>query len=222
MIVTISRKEEEFEKIYKILLASSLPIFSHFETEEKFCTDNTAFKFAKGLIVCGINAPDKVELICQKFKASVPDARIGVIMELDKSIPMRFKYVPSADNELICPKDDNETLRFIEKLYCNIYSKERIFQSRFPLYISIQPPKAVLIGYDLMLTASELRILAFLKCHQGEYIPSETIAKICFLAGSSASISSMICKINRKAKIISNRKLIKCKKGWGYYLNPEI
>ena len=89
-------------------------------------------------------------------------------------------------------------------------------------HISIEEDMVILLGYRLVLTKTEYGILKVLiENADTPLLPDEIYAKI-GIELSKESISFHISNINKKAKTISNRKLVKKFAKNGYFLNEEM
>ena len=90
------------------------------------------------------------------------------------------------------------------------------------LYIDEELKKAILLGYPLSLTKTEYQILlAIMKCN-GKPVTASKISELCELELTNQNVSFHISSINRKAKAIGNRLLIKNLVKIGYFLNEEM
>ena len=88
--------------------------------------------------------------------------------------------------------------------------------------IIIDEDKVIFLGYQLILTKTEYSILkALIDSADTPLLPDEICAKI-GIELSNKNISFHISNINKKAKIISNRKLVKKFAKNGYFLNEEM
>lgn len=84
---------------------------------------------------------------------------------------------------------------------------------------------AVLLGYRLKLSPCEFKILSLLyKSDRDSFIDANTIksAALSSVGAAPSSIPVLVSKINKKAKLISGRPLILCKRNSGYKLNPFL
>ena len=75
-----------------------------------------------------------------------------------------------------------------------------------------QTDKVHLVGYPLVLTRREKQIIIALL--REDYIKSEVIAARSLLPLSANSVPTHIHSINKKAYLVSGRKLIKCDHGY--------
>ena len=95
--------------------------------------------------------------------------------------------------------------------------KEELF------YIDEAERRAVLLGYIMPLTKSELKILTFIK-ENDKYTRADDIMQAVFadkeITRENASVH--VCVINRKARRISGRNLIECKRYKGYRIVDKI
>ena len=89
-------------------------------------------------------------------------------------------------------------------------------------HISIEDETVVFLGYKLALTKMEYSILkTLIENANTALLPEEICAKI-GIELSKENISFHVSNINKKAKTISNRKLIKKLAKNGYFLNEEM
>lgn len=79
-----------------------------------------------------------------------------------------------------------------------------------------------LLGYRLILTKTEYAILKALSENAYSTLSCEMIADITLLELSKENIAFHVFNINKKAKSISNRILIKNISKIGYFLNEEM
>ena len=95
--------------------------------------------------------------------------------------------------------------------------KEELF------YIDQAEHRAVLLGYVMRLTKSELKILTLISNNDG-YTSCEDIMRTVFSDKSVTvqNVSVHVCMINSKARRISGRDLIACKRFKGYRIVDKI
>ena len=90
------------------------------------------------------------------------------------------------------------------------------------LYIGNNIDEVVYLGYPLNLTKKEYLILLALVENYPKTLNSNDLIDLIDKSMSSHNVSYHISSINKKAKIIGNRKLIKNKSKIGYFLNEEM
>ena len=90
------------------------------------------------------------------------------------------------------------------------------------LYISGNENHVIFLGYELSLTKTEYLVLKTLVKSNNSPISAEQIASQTELELSKENVSFHISSINRKAKLISNRILVKNIAKIGYFLNEEM
>ena len=95
--------------------------------------------------------------------------------------------------------------------------KEELF------YIDKAERRAVLLGYIMPLTKSELEILTHIN-ENGDYTRADEIMQAVFADKgiTRGNTSVHVCAINRKARKISGRDLIECKRYKGYRIVDKI
>ena len=89
-------------------------------------------------------------------------------------------------------------------------------------HISIEEDMVILLGYRLVLTKTEYSILKALIESAITPLSSKDFCTKIGIELSKESISFHVSNINKKAKTISNRKLIKNFAKNGYFLNEEM
>ncbi len=97
-----------------------------------------------------------------------------------------------------------------------------IYISYKQLIVFLNERKAVLLGYNLHLTKTEHVILKILIQEVQKPLSPELIIEKSCLDLNKENVVFHISSINRKAKIISNRILIKNFSKNGYFLNEEM
>lgn len=90
------------------------------------------------------------------------------------------------------------------------------------LYLLTDDYSAILLGYHFNITKTEYLILARLIKSTSLPLPAEEIAAEISPDATEKTVSYHISKINAKAKLISNRILIKNISKKGYFLNKEM
>ncbi len=90
------------------------------------------------------------------------------------------------------------------------------------LYITSNKRDTVLLGYKFELTNTEHTVLLAIAENRNNPISSEQIANRMNIDLSKENLAFHISNINRKAKIITNRVLIKNIAKNGYFLNEEM
>ena len=89
-------------------------------------------------------------------------------------------------------------------------------------HIIIEENDVIFLGYKLVLTKTEYGILKELIESAGTPLSTEEISSKINIELSKENIRFHISSINKKAKIISNRKLIKNFAKNGYFLSEEM
>ena len=91
-------------------------------------------------------------------------------------------------------------------------------------YLSISENEnfAILLGYKLKLTKTEYLILKAIIKNNNTPISSEEISMYTSLELSKENVAFHVFNINSKAKLISNRILIKNIAKLGYFLNDKM
>ena len=89
-------------------------------------------------------------------------------------------------------------------------------------HVSIEENDVIFLGYKLVLTKTEYGILKELIESAGTPLSTEEISSKINIELSKENIRFHISSINKKAKIISNRKLIKNFAKNGYFLSEEM
>lgn len=113
---------------------------------------------------------------------------------------------------------DGEILSFIEKTapeLLEVYSYRHLFTG-------CTKDQVFYLGYPLELTESEFAILRLLTRLGGDAMRGEVISRICSSRGDSDSAALHICSINKKARAVGGRSLIKNDLKKGYFLNKEM
>ena len=90
------------------------------------------------------------------------------------------------------------------------------------LYVGSTKSNVFYLGYPLSLTDTEFAILRILTISCGNTLSPTEISNYCALSGSEKSITLHIHNINRKARDIGGRNLVKNTKNEGYFLNDEM
>ena len=90
------------------------------------------------------------------------------------------------------------------------------------LHLDLNSRKAILLGYELPLTKTEYKVLGALIQSPKKPLKAEQIIEFSSLEISDKNLVYHISCINKKAKSISNRILIKNLAKNGYFLNEEM
>ena len=104
----------------------------------------------------------------------------------------------------------------------NKNSNNGVYISYKQLIIYLDQKKSVLLGYDFSLTKTEYTILKILIQEPQKPLSPELIIEKSCLDLNKENVVFHISSINRKAKIITNRILIKNFSKNGYFLNEEM
>ena len=90
------------------------------------------------------------------------------------------------------------------------------------LYVSKEENSVILLGYKLNLTKTEYLIIKALAQDSSSPLSAQQIASLTELEISKENIAFHISNINKKAKCISNRLLIKNITKLGYFLYDKM
>lgn len=133
---------------------------------------------------------------------------------------------PDIDREtLLCAnfyeagsEPDAEISRIIDRVFDLLYVKYGIVPTSFSSgRFSLGNGIARYSGRRLYLTQSELITAFYLALYRGRWVSAHEIAEYCIDGGESA-VAVHICRINRKAKLVSPVHMIKARRGSGYTL----
>ena len=86
-------------------------------------------------------------------------------------------------------------------------------------FLEIDEKETFLLGYPLKLTPTERRFLLFIA--QNEFASADDLIPLLRTDASRGNIAVHICEINKKAHLISGRKLVLFEAGQ-YKLNPYM
>ena len=89
-------------------------------------------------------------------------------------------------------------------------------------HIIIEENNVILLGYRIVFTKTEHSILKALVESAGTPLSAKEICDKIVVKLSKENVSFHVSNINKKAKIISNRNLIKNIAKNGYFLNEEM
>ena len=101
-------------------------------------------------------------------------------------------------------------------------SSEQIYIHRKQVYVNKNENQAIYFGYELTLTKTEYLILKAIADSSNSPLSAEQISAQTGIELSKENVAFHISSINKKAKIISNRTLIKNIAKIGYFLGEEI
>lgn len=90
------------------------------------------------------------------------------------------------------------------------------------LYVGSTKNDVFYLGYPLSLTDTEFAIVRILALLCGNTLNPSQLSEYCSLSGDKKSIALHIHNINRKARTIGGRNLVKNHKNQGYFLNDEM
>lgn len=159
------------------------------------------------------------ENMCVALRSKFPGVRCISIIDISRQPMTRFKYLASSDAEI-----DISSISDVRYL---LYESEKVETSppvREYRHLSLEGDKysASLLGYKLPLTKTEYRILLFLCQNTDEAISENIILGYCFSESyrmTETNVRTHVSSINKKAGLISGRRLILSHRGKGYILN---
>lgn len=123
---------------------------------------------------------------------------------------------------MIIKVSKNEKMAGIGEKQILTAAKESSAYSYKHLYVGNTKSDVFYLGYPLSLTDTEFAILRILTVSCGNTLSPKEISNYCALSGSEKSITLHIHNINRKARDIGGRNLVKNNKNEGYFLNDEM
>ncbi len=223
MYLILSEDQQNKEKLLNIIKRSTCHIFAKFcnECELETILNDTETPIYPNAVVIDAQSQnlEYALLLCDKIKIAYPSVKVGVILSSAVTEVSLFRYVPSADDELIFPFSNEGLIDFLSNLHSvNIPSVS--------LHFSSTAKSSYLLGYDMKLSPSENRILVFLSIFNNLKLSANTICEICLNTPPDkdriATLRVLINRINKKAQNISSRPIILNSYENGYYINPEI
>ena len=123
---------------------------------------------------------------------------------------------------MIIKASKNEKMAGIGEKQILTAAKESSTYSYRHLYVGSTKSNVFYLGYPLSLTDTEFAILRILTLCCGNTLSPTEILHRCALSSSVRSVSLHIHNINRKAREIGGRNLVKNHKNKGYFLNDEM
>lgn len=139
------------------------------------------------------------------FKACISD---GCELPSDMTVPCLDLH--EAQN--------GEELSFIERVAPELH---KTYSYRH-FFAGCSKDQVFYLGYPLELTDTEFAIVRLLTRLGGNALRGEIISRLCSSSTNAACVSIHICNINKKAKSIGGRALIKNDLKKGYFLNKEM
>lgn len=178
-----------------------------------------------GSVVCDLPifyfhmTPDEIESLTVEKASGLDISDIIALGSDTTSLPKLSVLFP--DTPAVClASNADDIISKVKELY-----RPNILDA-FPELIDIRLSShfQALLGYRIELSQAELSILRLLLSFSDKEFTASKIAQICFNSNknSARSIPVLVSRINKKASVISGRRLILSKRYAGYRINQFL
>lgn len=220
MLISISDKLDSLKALDKIY--SSFGIFSYFASSENYdnFVDNNTNLIDFAIIGEDISEENAIK-ICRYIKSKNPSVKIAILIKKLLYDRAHFPHLKEADFYIPFPFSDEEALPFFKLIFKN---RNTHFDEKI-LKITPDRKESLLLGYKLSLTKNEHKILNLLSKYPQKSFSQDEILFLAFPFDerfSKNQIAVHICNVNKKARMISGRKLILNPHKKGYIINSQL
>ena len=172
-------------------------------------------KEISGVILDGVNDPSAATALCAALRGRYAEMPIAVILD--------DQVVPDVQADRLIRTKGTLPVDEVLDFCCSVMGRKRTILSTRQLYITENADDTRYLGYPLLLSESEHRLLLCLTYLAPRVVSADELQRLCDPLGqhSAKSLAVRISAINQKAKEIHPRALICNTFKRGYRLNPE-
>ena len=169
-----------------------------------------------GVILDAVEDPDAASGLCAELRARYPEMPIALLLDAET--------IPNATADRIIRSKDECLLREVMEFCHAVMGRERQILSTRQLYITEAPDDTRYLGYPLLLSEAEHRLLLCLTYLAPRVASPDELHRLCDpqRLHSAKSLAVRIASFNRKAKEIHPRVLIRNVFKRGYFLNTDV